>query len=977
MAESNGITLWIRSLKGTLMMLIVSIDDTILSIKTEIAKQQNVAIEQQRLFLCTEYKYRLLADGNTINSYQLRNQSMIHLFPNTEVNSVRRLISTHDLCETLNAIFHRSSPPTPDKIEDIFRYLKRKTLRNLRCRQIMVDIRNGKVSNEKCDSSDCSNDDDVLENPRITVPVTLPFVFGDMDLYSKRRIVRVLNEFNTKTPVQFVPRQLKDSPCIHLEQNENRYCRYMQHSSRINPRTRLAEDWISFYEQWGDEDETQQNNENEKMVHGMMSLFGFETQYVSTVSNKMKTITNVYQQDTINLKQLVDSLILEHCIEIVSHLSTGNLKQIKPKLLSKQLRFGLTNLKEMESISTDSRSFLCSSGLPVYLCSLFKSRNINTLQIDSRFNSELRSKLEDAVRLNKERLEFWRNYCFISVIQMYIIKCIEYNQTQYVLSGLFDIEQFKNKYMWRNILRQLAASRSVDETKKLEIKIPDDMMPPPPKQYDLPKDGSAIDIKLWNDHANNTNLVSWKHSVVPYLINGSVTNGLKTLIHEAINQFNTKTPVKWIQAQHYNKNYVVFGQKNSECCFSEYIGKKQGTGSQFISLPYPNYPNSEYKTRVVCVMHEMMHSLGFHHEQARQDAHYHCKSNTHQSYSHLTVPFGSYDYRSIMHYRDGWGFEARNRELAALADESDTFSQGDLAGLRRFYGQDIITMNADDDSKDDSLQLKEGVAVEVYNTCKTEDRCTKGIFLSHYINNQCLVKVKQRTYNVNIKYVRRIKRSRMGVESGDKLRRKHIDVDVYDKQTNKWIKGTVHQCLVKIGNDQTLRVDIQNIRSKNVNIIGNNEESKQNESGSYDKPKTNAIEQSKPKVMHFGEWHRECNGKECTATTCSCNACGKLPGGVNCGYVGDKGHWTCCFDEDRYNKYCRTTHTGFWHMKCIGSKCTKRKCVCGSCSGGCTYRGNLAHWSCCNEENFDSKCKQIVMVNNMSKPKATHSKQKK
>ena len=53
---------------------------------------------------------------------------------------------------------------------------------------------------------------------------------------------------------------------------------------------------------------------------------------------------------------------------------------------------------------------------------------------------------------------------------------------------------------------------------------------------------------------------------------------------------------------------------------------------------------------------------------------------------------------------------------------------------------------------------------------------------------------------------------------------------------------------------------------------------------------------------------------------------------------------------------CKITHSGFWHGECVGGKCKPGKCVCNNCGGGCTYKANNAHWSCCENEFFDSQC---------------------
>ena len=123
--------------------------------------------------------------------------------------------------------------------------------------------------------------------------------------------------------------------------------------------------------------------------------------------------------------------------------------------------------------------------------------------------------------------------------------------------------------------------------------------------------------------------------------------------------------------------------------------------------------------------------------------------------------------------------------------------------------------------------------------------------------------------------------------------------------------------------------------------------------------------QQKRELVHFGEWHRACSAK-CTETACCCGACGVLPGGINCGYTGNSGHWSCCMKEQK-DSFCSTVHSGFWHMACVGDACSDKVCRCKSCGGGCTYEGTKGHWSCCNQERFDSKTCSMIKQNKFLK----------
>merc|ERR1712232_819443 len=108
---------------------------------------------------------------------------------------------------------------------------------------------------------------------------------------------------------------------------------------------------------------------------------------------------------------------------------------------------------------------------------------------------------------------------------------------------------------------------------------------------------------------------------------------------------------------------------------------------------------------------------------------------------------------------------------------------------------------------------------------------------------------------------------------------------------------------------------------------------------------------------------------ECTALRCVCGGCAKLRSGVNCGYIGTCGHWSCCFSSDPVEMRCMTTHIGFWHAECDWSQgCDTNTCYCDNCGHGCAYIGRLAHWSCCLNERFESIC-----ARNSSQPRASLS----
>jgi hypothetical protein len=106
----------------------------------------------------------------------------------------------------------------------------------------------------------------------------------------------------------------------------------------------------------------------------------------------------------------------------------------------------------------------------------------------------------------------------------------------------------------------------------------------------------------------------------------------------------------------YHNDYVYFNKSNS---FSSKIGKQRG--KQNINLMgFPQMGKA-------LIMHEIMHALGFEHEQSRHDRDQYViihwenipkeHKDNYEKLSDFYSRFGSYDYDSIMHYDStGYGY---------------------------------------------------------------------------------------------------------------------------------------------------------------------------------------------------------------------------------------------------------------------------------------------------------------------------------
>lgn len=143
----------------------------------------------------------------------------------------------------------------------------------------------------------------------------------------------------------------------------------------------------------------------------------------------------------------------------------------------------------------------------------------------------------------------------------------------------------------------------------------------------------------------------WPNGIVPYMINENMPNKNRTYIHQAIDEIEAKTNVRFVPLTTANKSqykdYIEYMPAKSTC--SSYVGKIGGR--QGISLAPGCYTGAS--------IHETTHALGFWHEQGRADRDSYvqivwenisdsAKGNFNIIKSGLLI--GDYDYDSIMHY---------------------------------------------------------------------------------------------------------------------------------------------------------------------------------------------------------------------------------------------------------------------------------------------------------------------------------------
>lgn len=175
------------------------------------------------------------------------------------------------------------------------------------------------------------------------------------------------------------------------------------------------------------------------------------------------------------------------------------------------------------------------------------------------------------------------------------------------------------------------------------------------------------DIRFPADHSTKAGIVGdryrWPNRELIYEIDPAFSASERSVIDEAFYEISSRTCVRFVQRQ--GQGDFVFigrGDRNTGC--NSYVGKIGG--SQRLNLQAP-YANEGHCIWVGTIAHELIHAIGYYHEQSRTDRddfvymnwdnipqEYHFAFDKYdQSY---VDPFGvPYDYASIMHY-DAYAF---------------------------------------------------------------------------------------------------------------------------------------------------------------------------------------------------------------------------------------------------------------------------------------------------------------------------------
>ncbi|XP_055617565.1 zinc metalloproteinase nas-4 isoform X2 [Toxorhynchites rutilus septentrionalis] len=185
----------------------------------------------------------------------------------------------------------------------------------------------------------------------------------------------------------------------------------------------------------------------------------------------------------------------------------------------------------------------------------------------------------------------------------------------------------------------------------------------------------------------------WSNGVVPFVIEGNFDAFGMQLIEDAMNKYHAETCIKFVPRTK-QQDYISIQSTNSGCWSS--VGRLGG--KQEVNLQIPGCT-----TKVGTVAHELMHAVGFLHEQNRDDRDDFVlikteniqpgtESNFVKARSNSVNSHGvRYDYGSIMHYSanafsvNGKPTIVPKKTFSGTMGQRDGFSKHDLQKINTMY----------------------------------------------------------------------------------------------------------------------------------------------------------------------------------------------------------------------------------------------------------------------------------------------------
>ncbi|XP_034236279.1 zinc metalloproteinase nas-4-like isoform X1 [Thrips palmi] len=185
----------------------------------------------------------------------------------------------------------------------------------------------------------------------------------------------------------------------------------------------------------------------------------------------------------------------------------------------------------------------------------------------------------------------------------------------------------------------------------------------------------------------------WPGAVVPFEISYGFSNSDRQMILNAMEEYHKHTCIRFVPRRGTDYDYLYITNGNTGCWSS--VGRV--SGRQEVNLQSPGC-----LTKIGTPMHELMHAMGFMHEQNRWERDSYVTINWQHIQSGRNNNFDkadqsttdgqgvNYDYRSVMHYsakaftKDG-ADTISARGYGGELGQRDGFSAGDIKKLQTMY----------------------------------------------------------------------------------------------------------------------------------------------------------------------------------------------------------------------------------------------------------------------------------------------------